>query len=209
MTLLGAGKVIPDDLKWSLLHAPRLIAADGGANFALNAGIVPDAVIGDFDSVSAAALAPVPETRRLHVAEQDSTDFEKCLSRIEAPMILGVGLLDGRMDHALATLSVLTRYPGKRCLLLGEEDVAFLAPATLRLSLEVGQRLSLFPMAPVTGRSEGLQWPIDGIGFAPDGAIGTSNRVCARQVRLEFDAPKMIVMLPRAAAEAALTGLGS
>jgi len=30
-------------------------------------------------------------------------------------------------------------------------------------------------MAAVQGRSGGLRWPIDGLPFAPDGRIGTSN----------------------------------
>jgi thiamine pyrophosphokinase len=60
----------------------------------------------------------------------------------------------------------------------------------------------------VIGRSTGLDWPIDGIDFAPDRAIGTSNRASGGPVSLEFSARKMLVILPRAHLAAALSGFG-
>ncbi|MEY4984421.1 MAG: hypothetical protein RIR62_2687, partial [Pseudomonadota bacterium] len=81
------------------------------------------------------------------------------------------------------------------------------APPALEMELRRGDRLSLFPMARVTGESTGLAWPIGGIGFAPDAMIGTSNRVTAPRVTLRFDGPGMLVILPRARLDAALTAL--
>ena len=51
-------------------------------------------------------------------------------------------------------------------------------------------------MGPVRGRSEGLRWPIDGLAFDPTGRIGTSNAATGGVVRLGFDAPRMLVILP-------------
>ena len=79
----------------------------------------------------------------------------------------------------------------------------------LDLALVPGDRLSLFPLTQVRGRSLGLHWPIDGLDMAPDGRIGTSNRVSEARVRLEFDQPGMLVILPRARLDAALRGLSA
>ena len=60
----------------------------------------------------------------------------------------------------------------------------------------------------MTGRSQGLRWPIDGLDFAPSGRIGTSNEVTGPVV-LVFDGPGMLVITPREALEqvsAALAG---
>ena len=206
VTLLGAGQSTIHCLKEALTHAPFLVAADGGANMAIAAGQVPEAVIGDFDSITAETRAAIPPERLFHFAEQDTTDFEKCLSRIDAPLILGVGFAGGRLDHVLAVWTVLARYPAQRCLILGDEDVVFLSPRRLRLDLADGTRVSLFPMGAVSGRSEGLFWPIDGIGFAPDGRIGTSNRATG-PVTLAFDADRMLVMLPRDCLGASIAAL--
>ena len=206
VTLLGAGHSNSGCLKEALTHAPVLIAADGGANVAIAEGYIPEAVIGDFDSITEATRAAIPAERLCHVAEQDTTDFEKCLSRIAAPLILGVGFTGRRLDHVMAVWTVLARYPAQRCLILGDEDVVFLSPRRLALDLAEGERVSLFPMGAVSGRSTGLHWPIDGIGFAPDGRIGTSNRATGL-VTLEFDAEKMLVMLPRTCLGAAIAAL--
>ncbi len=207
VTLVGGGPLGRADLDWALARTDLAIAADGGAAALLAAGRCPDAVIGDMDSIDAEAAARIPPERRHEIAEQDSTDFEKCLQRIAAPMVLGLGFLGGRTDHALAALSCLARLRPS-CLLVGEESAAFAAPPEIALDLPPGSWLSLFPFAPVTGRSEGLRWPIEGIAFAPAGTIGTSNAVTG-PVRLAFDGPGMVVLVPGAAREAVLAALSS
>jgi thiamine pyrophosphokinase len=49
-----------------------------------------------------------------HLPEQDTTDFEKCLYSVAAPLLLGVGFLGGRADHHLAAMNVLVRYADRR-----------------------------------------------------------------------------------------------
>ena len=206
ITLVGGGPVTRRDLRRCLALAPCLVAADGGADRLLTLGQLPEAVIGDMDSISPAAQAALAD--RLHpVPEQVSTDFDKALRHVAAPFVLGLGFSGARLDHELAVLNTLLRHPGRRCLILGQGGVTFLAPAALTLRLPVGSRLSLFPLAPVTGRSQGLRWPIDGLEFAPDGRIGTSNEVSAPEVRLSFDRAAMLVILPGSALSAALRGL--
>lgn len=206
VTLLGAGPATAADLRLALGLAPALVAADGGAATAVAAGLLPDAVIGDLDSIDPATRARIGEARLLLVPEQETTDFEKCLRLVEAPFALGVGFVGARLDHELAALAALVRRADRRCLLIGPEDVVFAAPDALALDLPEGMRLSLFPLAPVTGRSAGLCWPIDGIAFAPDGRSGTSNRVTG-PVRLRFSGPGMLVLLPRTALVAAVEAL--
>lgn len=197
VTLVGGGPVSRAALALALAHAPRLVAADGGADRALRLGHVPEAVIGDMDSLSDVAKSRL--SGRLHpVLEQDTTDFDKALRLIRAPFVLGLGFAGARMDHGLAVLNSLARHAGRRCLILTGQDVAFVAPARLDLSLPVGSRLSLFPLTPMRGQSDGLRWPIDAVRFAPDGQIGTSNQVAAPQVRLRFGPGAMLVILPRA-----------
>ena len=205
VTLIAGGPVLARDLRTAQALAPYLVAADGGADRALALGAVPAAVIGDLDSVSDSARARLADVMH-HIAEQDSTDFDKALRNIRAPFVLGLGLLGGQVDHELAALSVLVRRHRTRCLLVGAKDVVFAAPPRLELAMQAGDRFSLYPMAPVTGRSAGLHWPIDGLEFAPSVRGGTSNRALG-PVRLEMDAPGMLVILPRARLRVALAAL--
>jgi thiamine pyrophosphokinase len=206
VTLVGGGRFGASLLARARIWAPRLVAADGGADRLLALGVEPEAVIGDFDSVSVRAQARLAG-RLFPIREQMTTDFDKALRSIAAPFVLGLGFAGQRLDHGLAVLTGLVSHSDQRCLILSGSDVVFLAPLDLALDLPRGSRISLFPMGPVRGESAGLRWPIQGLDFAPDGMIGTSNAVSG-PVRLTFSHRRMLVILPLAALPAALRGLG-
>ena len=196
ITLVGGGVVAQTDLDAALALAPVLVAADGGANRLADWGHGPACVIGDLDSLDPGLRDRLSE-RVLHVPEQDSTDFDKCLHRINAPFILALGFDGARLDHTLAAMHSLVAHGRARVVMLAADDICFLAPPRLALTLPPDARVSLFPMARVTGRSVGLHWPVDGLEFAPDTRIGTSNRAVGGAVVLEFDRPGMLVLLER------------
>ncbi|MFY9239098.1 MAG: thiamine diphosphokinase [Roseovarius sp.] len=212
ITLLGGGAATQAQLQLAMRIAPVVVAADGGAQLALTHGVDLAAglraVIGDFDSIPDGVHAAVPAENLHHIPEQDSTDFEKCLALIKAPLILGVGFTGARMDHQMAACNALVRAAHQRCVLLGSDDVIFLAPPSLRLDLSEGARVSLFPMGAVEGISEGLRWPIQGLNFAPDRQIGTSNAALG-PVFLNMTAPKMLVMVAPEHLEAVVAGLSA
>lgn len=195
VTLVGGGKVKKSLLNAMIVHAPEVVCADGGARIAVEMGLNPAAVIGDFDSIDAETRAAIAAERLFPIEEQDSTDFEKCLRAIDAPLVLGVGFHGGRADHQLAALHGLMRYPERRCVLVSARDTICLCPPDVTLDLAPGTRLSLFPMGEVGVRSEGLRWPTGEIDFRPGHRIGTSNEVTGR-VRLRADAPRMLLILP-------------
>lgn len=195
VTLIGGARVSRTALRAALALAPRLVAADGGADRALDLGAEPEAVIGDFDSISDAVRARIPPDRLHEIAEQDSHDFDKSLRNISAPLVIGVGFSGERLDHQLAACNTLVRHAAQRCVLLGSDDLVFLVPPSLVLDLPRKCPVSLFPMGAVEGVSDGLKWPIAGLNFAPDGQVGTSNRTKG-PVHLSMTAPKMLLILP-------------
>ncbi|MGZ9811761.1 thiamine diphosphokinase [Pseudoroseicyclus sp. H15] len=207
VTLIGGGPVDPVALKSALQLAPRLIAADGGADTALDAGHQPEAVIGDMDSISPAARAAL-EGRLIEVDEQETTDFDKALRHIEAPLVLALGMRGGRLDHELAALSVLAAHPDRRCVLLGQDYLACLCPPELRLDLPSGTELSLFPLAPGRCDSEGLLWPTSGLLFEIGGRMATSNEVTG-PAWLAPERPAMLLILPQEALGALVSSLAA
>ena len=131
------------------------------------------------------------------ILEQDTTDLEKCLYSVAAPLFIGLGFLGGRIDHHLAAMNALVRFAETPVVLVGGEDLCFLCPPRFEIALAPGTRVSLFPMGPVRGRpSDGLRWPVSGLAFDPTGRIGTSNEATGGLVRIGFDAPRMLVILP-------------
>ena len=197
VTLLGGGRINQGDLEISLRLAPRLVCADGGADLALAAGHCPEAVYGDLDSLSAEARDRIPPDLIHAIPEQESTDFDKALRHIRASVVLAVGFTGDRVDHELAVYHVLAARAAWRCIVLGTHDIVLHAPPRITLDLPEGTRLSLFPMASTKGASIGLRWPIDGLEFHPARRIGTSNRTAGGPLTLQFDAPGMLLILPR------------
>lgn len=196
VTLLGGGALNSDDLHAALRFAPDLVAADGGADHALERGLLPQAVIGDLDSLGAQSRHSLPADRLHQIAEQETTDFDKCLREIASPLILGLGFMGGRLDHHLSALSGLLAAQHQRCILLGAVDLCFLAPPQIELDLPLDSRLSLMPLAKATAAADGLEWPLAGAPFEPGGRTGASNRVAGR-VNLRVDRPAMLVILPK------------
>ena len=117
VTLAGGSdfslKLLETARKW----APRLVAADGGADRLLRLGAEPEVVIGDFDSITATAKARLAG-RLFPIAEQATTDFDKALRSIAAPFVIGIGFSGARLDHGLAVLTGLVAHPEQRCFIL-------------------------------------------------------------------------------------------
>ncbi|MCM2561416.1 thiamine diphosphokinase [Lutimaribacter sp. EGI FJ00015] len=198
LLLVGGGEA--DSATVRCLHAlaPEVVAVDSGAATALAAGVMPRAVVGDMDSLDPETRAQIDPARIHTISEQVSTDFDKALRSVVTPLVLGAGFMGARRDHELANYNALVRHAHRPCILVGGDEIVMLAPPDLHLDLAAGTRVSLFPMRPVRGHSHGLRWPIDGIDFAPHGRVGTSN-MATGPVRLTFDEPGMLLILPRSA----------
>ena len=203
ITIVGGAHFSQGLLLESLAQAPVVYAADGGANLCMQYGCQPKQVIGDLDSLSPSLRSELDPSRVIHVAEQDTTDFEKLLIRVDAPFMLAIGFMGGRIDHQMAVQTVLTAYAHRKIICVGEEDVMFVSPPEIDLPLDAGTRVSLYPMAPVQVRSTGLYWSTDGLSFAPDGQIGTSNQATG-PVTLLPSAPRMLVVLPKTCLDIAI-----
>jgi thiamine pyrophosphokinase len=204
-TLLGAADVDPRILAQALRLAPRLYCADGGANTALEMGLEPASVVGDLDSISAEARArlacPV-----LHDSDQDTTDFEKILGHVDEDVLICMGFLGQRLDHSLAAMNALSKFPDKRAILVGDKDVCFLSPPEMRIEATPGDRVSLFPMRESRGRSLGLQWPLDPHVFHPHQRTATSNRASESVVHLYEMSGALLVILPLSYLESVVSG---
>lgn len=200
VTLVGGGALDGATLDEARALAPELVAADSGADWLAAWRLAPAGVIGDMDSIAEPDRWRAGPTRFLRLAEQETTDFEKCLYATRAPFYIGVGFTGGRVDHLLAVLHAMLARPEKTVVLLGEaEAMALVRPGRpLELALQPGDRVSLFPLRPVTGtRSRGLLWPVEGLAMAPGTRIGTSNVATGPRVEIAFDGPGALLMVER------------
>lgn len=91
----------------------RVICADGGYYLARKSGVVPDQVVGDFDSLDEGDVDEGIETVRFP-EEKDFSDFELALGfavERKPARIYVYGALGGRVDHELINILLLYRAP--------------------------------------------------------------------------------------------------
>jgi thiamine pyrophosphokinase len=183
-----------------------VVAADGGLGTALSCGLRPQAVIGDMDSATDLDQL-ADDIRQIKRSGQDDTDFGKSLDLILAPLIIGIGFLDGRFDHSLAALDALARLPHDRpVLLVGGDDVLLRLRGDFEMILPLASQFSVWPLGTQHFlRSHGLEWPLDDVTMAFGKRIGTSNRVNGTPVSIGAGAGDgYVVMAPFTAFDAML-----
>lgn len=168
------------------------IAADRGLEALDAAGLAPDLLVGDMDSVDPAVLARyegrVPE-RRL-CAVKDDTDGVDALDLAVArgaEEITLLGALGGRLDHALANLMLLVRAHrrGAWAQILTERDRIVRVDGRLSLSGAVGDTVSLLPLGEARGVTlEGFFYPLQDATLTSDYPLGVSNVVTGDPARV-------------------------
>lgn len=196
VTYLGAGPAPGPVIQAALAAAPILVAVDGGVSHAAAIPVRPTRILGDLDSQPKALPEGFEDIPVTHIAEQESTDFDKALRTVPADLAIGVGFLGGRVDHELACFHTLMRYAHRRVLLLSETDVVTLAAPRGVMRLAVDTRLSFFPLQPVRVTSTGVRWPLTAEWLDPRDRIGTSNLVMAGRVTLETSDPGCLIIAP-------------
>lgn len=203
LALLGGAQIAPPVLNILQRHAATFVAADGGAEHLLAACLSPQAVIGDLDSVSAAARAAFgPVFHRIE--DQSRTDFEKAVGAIKAPLILAAGFLGGRLDHTMSVLNTMGRLNLRHLILVSEDDVCFLSRSVRTdLTLRVGTRVGLLPLGATRVDTKGLRWDITDAEMAPDGFISTSNET-AEPKTIIHSTGALLITLPLAALDAVI-----
>ena len=147
-----------DTLAHALEGAALFVCADGGANTARAAGVVPHAIVGDLDSAERDTLAHFASVEQVRDPEPDRTDTEKAIEWILArgafDEITLLGASAGRLDHVLANLSLLRRYSDRVSLVLEDDHArSWLASGVVTLDVPVGTTVSFFA---VGGPAEGV-----------------------------------------------------
>jgi len=193
--------VAPDD---------TIICADGGTQYALAAGLMPQLIVGDLDSLSPAVQAEMRAEGveiQVHPVKKDQTDLELALTvAVErgAKEILLLTALGGRLDQLLANILLLTRpeWAGVRLSLAEGRQRAWLlrGPDELVLAGRPNDTLSLLPLtATVTGLDlEQVAWPLADETITFGTTLTISNSFLGSQARVSLQTGLMLVVHIRA-----------
>ena len=147
-----------------LHNAPYVVCCDGAADRYIATGHVPDAIVGDGDSIS--AYNRTKYATRLHiVAEQETNDQTKAVRFLLEQgkrRIAIVGATGRREDHTIGNISLLIEYARAGAQVRSFTDHGVFIPCNgdTTLKCRKGQQVSIFSITAKNLSAEGLLYPI-------------------------------------------------
>ncbi len=165
-----------------------VLAADGGLDHALAAGLEPTGLIGDLDSITEAGLAWAARNATIdrHPPDKDATDTELALAFAAAMDPAQITLIGGgdRLDHSLAAIGALgagslTSIPTIDAWWGAQHLDILHGPGKATLALVPGSTISLLALHGPCSRVSihGTRWLLDKVSLEPMVGHGISNEV--------------------------------
>lgn len=208
--LIVAGGTLDFEFAGSFLkteHFDYVVAVDGGLAYLKSLKLLPDAVVGDFDTVDPSILREYRSRQSIffetHTPEKDETDTQLAIDTaigLGADAITILGGTGGRIDHMLGNLHLLDT-----CLLKGihacmvdrqnrlyllKEGTSFHRPDTW------GRYISFLPLTQeVRGITlEGFRYPLyhKTITIGREAGLCISNELIEEWGRISFDSGILI-----------------
>ncbi len=189
----------PGGIRDLLRTDDQIIAADGGARHCQRAGLLPQVVIGDFDSLSAAELMALESAGAQILRYPERKDFTDLELALQYAVSVGVseallfGALGDRWDQTLANL-LLPAAPGLQSLQIrlvdGRQEISLLRPgAPLAIQGKVGETVSLIPLGgDVQGiTTSGLEYALHGETLYFGATRGISNLLVQEQATVQVE----------------------
>lgn len=194
--IIGAGdffglREIPDDSDY-------VIAADAGYEYCRKNNIIPDLVLGDFDSLGAAPKHP--NVMQLPV-EKDDTDtvfaIKTGLEKGYRHFYIYGGLGGRRSDHTIANMQALLYLANRRARgwLFGDNCV-WTAIKNSSITIKGKGNVSVFCIdgAARGVTLKGLKYELDNAEIGSDFPVGVSNSMAAEEATIEVTDGALLVM---------------
>lgn len=157
------------------------ICCDSGLKHREGLGIVPDLIVGDFDSYEDPHLEA--ETITLP-CEKDDTDtvfaVKEALARGFHEFLLA-GVIGGRLDHTLGNVSLLLMLDTRGKAAMAVDDYSEMEIVS-NIPAQIGGRYAFFSLLNISGTAQGItiknaRYPLDGEEITCEYQYGISNEV--------------------------------
>ena len=177
-----------------------IVCADGGYVLAEQAGIVPDLIIGDFDS-SPEPTGTAAEILRLPV-KKDDTDTMVCikegLARGYGDFLL-LGTTGGRPDHTFANYTALLYLAHRGCRAVVKDsrwEVCVVHNSSICISDHAGSGFGIFPFGceSCSVSLRGFLYEGETIRLTADFPLGASNTVTAEKAYVKAECTALAML---------------
>jgi thiamine pyrophosphokinase len=190
-----------------ILDSNIIICADGGAKHAYKMNIIPNLIVGDFDSLDEDILNFYKEKGvkiEKYSPIKDKTDTQiATLKAIEmgTDNITYIGTLGNRFDHLIANLSLLYYLLNRKIKgrIINEKNEIYLINEYIELTGQKGDIVSLLPYSKdVHGiYTEGLYYPLSGQDMPLGIPYGISNIFTENKITIKIEDGFLLVIKSR------------
>lgn len=167
-----------------------IICVDKGLEIAEKLNILPNYIVGDFDSVDKDILKKYVSNPNITIQslnpEKDNTDTEIALNlaiELHSTSITIIGALGNRMDHSISNIHILLSCLKKKipcCILDPYNKISLIDSYTqFNKNAQYGKYVSFLPFtATVTGITlQGFKYPLNGITMDIGTSLCVSNEI--------------------------------
>lgn len=196
--LAGAGISDYQWLKQELSSCDFIICADSGLRHADTVNIIPDIIIGDFDSVDIDLLNKYKSLSNIiHSKDQNTTDLMKALSEVSIEDDIHIyGAVGERADHDFSNyLILLNHHKCNQIILKTPVDERRVINKSIRFPCEIGDIIGVFPLITVNNLSyNGLEYSSENIqGPYSLGWNGSCNPAINSVVEIQIDSGAALI----------------
>ncbi len=187
-------------LKKLVSEASYILAVDGGANYLRQNDIDPDAVLGDFDSISEDLLTTFQEkdTKILYCQDQEKNDLEKSLRWLIKEgfqSVVIIGIHGKREDHFFAALQLLKKYTPKVSIRIrtNQSEIFLLKPGRYDFEVKPKEIISLFGFPRAYNiTTTNLKYALSGENLF-EASRGISNEATGATVGIHFSKGNLLI----------------
>ncbi|KAF0152127.1 MAG: thiamine pyrophosphokinase [Ignavibacteria bacterium] len=169
-----------------------LICADGGANSAQKLNLVPDYIIGDFDSIDKSVREFFSDKCSIiQIKRQNDTDVEKCLKfaiKKGFTDVMLLGATGSRLDHSFCNLGLVLKFFEQiKIKILHENSLLEAVDGSVTLKASANEIISIYGIdQKTTITSNGLKYILDNTALPFGEKESTSNVALANSVSLDI-----------------------
>lgn len=188
----------------------RIIGVDKGLEFLYRNKILPDYIVGDFDSISEEILSYYRDETKVPIREynpvKDASDTEIAIRlaiTLGCDRMIILGGTGNRLDHVWANVQSLEipNKAGVEAEILDSHNRIRLFDREIRLKKKdlFGRYFSIFPFGGEVDKVtiEGAKYPLKNHELKPCDSLCVSNEIEEEELRISFDSGMLLFMETR------------
>lgn len=203
--IIANGEIEKDDIiKEECREADFIICADRGAEHTYRLGIVPNYVIGDFDSIDSKILECLHK-KNVNIirypSEKDFTDTELCIFKaieLGCTKICFLGMMGKRIDHALGNVGLLhfAADRGVNGYIVSNDYHIYICRDKINLEGNIGDLVSIVPFKGDAGGvyTKNLKYPLKDSFLEFGRSLGISNVMLEKECEIGVKTGEVLVI---------------